>query len=262
MAYHPIHRKWRVPKALWWILPFELAAIVACLAMFGIAQPDTYRTILWDIGGKEHWNSSPSYILYAYANYRPIPTTPFVWSQTLTDFNVAISVISLFVFISKLVMIIMRIFFPILGLFVHLVLFVLYIVSMYGQMGPDHLDERYPSSIAWYLRKDCSVVAKYGAEKYCKMAKGTFAATVYMIAVVLVFLGLAIWSMLPNPANDVKDEDDEDDSNAGSENGREKGWEMRGLRSPTTPRTGGLTPFTPRTQAFHTLDRKLPLRNS
>lgn len=67
---------------LWWMLPAELAGVVACLAQFGIAQPNTYRTELWDIGGREHFNSSPNYQLYFYANYRPVPKTPFVWSQT------------------------------------------------------------------------------------------------------------------------------------------------------------------------------------
>lgn len=252
-------RRW-----LWYLLPFELVAIVACLTLFGIAQPDTYRTELWEIGGLEHFNSRPNFLLYFYANYRPVPTTPFVWSQTLTDFNVAISIISLFIFIAKLVLIIMRHWYPILSLSTHISLTVLYIVSMYGQMGPDHLDERYPSNIAWYIRMSCDVAGKYGAEKYCQMAKGTFAATVYMFFVLLAWLGMSVWSMLPNPANDVKDEDDEDEDDeqsSTSDNGREKGWELKGLRSPASPRSG-MTPFTPRTQAFHTLDGRLPLRNS
>lgn len=54
--------------------------------------------------------------------------------------------------------------------------------------------------------------------------------------------------MWPNPELDIVD-DDEDDDHAHSK----EQVEMQ----PTTPRA---VPFTPRTQAFHTLDRKLPLR--
>jgi hypothetical protein len=60
----------------------ELAGTVPALALFGIASPDLYRTTLWRIGYNETFNSDPNQILYAYANHRPIPTTPFVWSQT------------------------------------------------------------------------------------------------------------------------------------------------------------------------------------
>ncbi|KAJ2904535.1 hypothetical protein MKZ38_007867 [Zalerion maritima] len=267
MTYHPIHRRWRSRRLLWWMLPLELFGVVACLAMFGIAQPDTYRTTMWEIGGKEGFNSAPNYQVYFAANYKPIPTTPFVWSQTLTDFNVAISIISLFTLIGKLILIIMRLWFPIASIALHTCLATLYIVSIYGQMGPDHMDPRYPSNIAWYIRMGCDVAEKYGDAKSCKMAKGSFAAAIYMIFVLLVMLGQAVWSMLPNPDNDIKmADDDDDDDESSSDNGREKGWEMTGFRSPMSPggrsmMSGRSVPFTPRTQAFHTLESKLPLRS-
>ena len=61
-------------------------------------------------------------------------------------------------------------------------------------------------------------------------------------------LGLAINSMVPRK-NDNKLDEDEDDGVTES-----KHYEMM----PATPRQP--MPFTPRTQAFHTLDRKLPFR--
>jgi len=60
----------------------ELAGTVAALALFGIADPDLFRTKLWQIGYDNGFNSSPKQILYAYANHRPIPKIPFVWSKT------------------------------------------------------------------------------------------------------------------------------------------------------------------------------------
>ena len=59
----------------------ELLDTVAALALFGIASPNQYRTAMWQIGSDNGFNSSPNLILYAYANYRPIPKTPMVWSD-------------------------------------------------------------------------------------------------------------------------------------------------------------------------------------
>ena len=81
MAYHVLHRKWKSRKAFWCLLLAELAGTVPLLVLFGIAQPDMYRTTLWRIGHAHGFNSNPLMILYAYANHRPLPTVPFVWSQ-------------------------------------------------------------------------------------------------------------------------------------------------------------------------------------
>jgi len=73
---------------------------------------------------------------------------------------------------------IMKIYYPIIGLFVSFSLTSLYAVSVYGQAGPDNLDPRYPSSVAWYIRMSCDVAKPYGAVKNCMMAKAAFAMTV------------------------------------------------------------------------------------
>jgi hypothetical protein len=90
------------------------------------------------------------------------------------------------------------------------------------------------------------------------MVSGVVCSTMYVVN-----FGLAAWSMLPNPANDVEDDDD-DYYNPHQKRGDD--WEMAS-RPPMSPRFGSaasgqapLSPFTPRTQAFHTLDRQLPLR--
>jgi hypothetical protein len=63
--------------------------------------------------------------------------------------------------------------------------------------------------------------------------------------------------MLPNKEIDMYDEDD-DDEEYGSAAAKNKGVTVQ--MHPTPPNEQ--VPFTPRTQAFHTLDRKLPLRHS
>lgn len=253
-----ISRKWKWPKVLIALMVFELAGTVAALAMFGIADPDLFRTALWRVGSDNGFNSSPLQILYAYANYRPLPKTPFVWSQTLTSFNVAISVLSTFILLVKAVMFVLHIWYPILGTVVNAIITVLWIVSIYGQSGPDHSDPEHPSSVAWYIRKSCSYARPSGNEHYCLMAKGTFAVTVVMATTFFLNFLLGVWSMIPSAAQRAASKVDVDEmqmkSSPMSDNNSDTDFQMKGLRA--TPKT----PYTPRTLAFNTLDRQLPLR--
>jgi len=264
MHFHLLSkRSWKWPRVLVGLFVFELAGTIAALALFGIADPDLYRTNLWQVGYDNKFNSSPSQILYAYANYRPLPKTPFVWSQTLTSFNVAISVLSTFVLLVKAVMFALHIWYPLLGAITNTVITVLWIVSMVGQMGPDHSDKRYPSNIAWYVRKSCSFATPSGNHGYCLQAKAAFAVTVLMMVVFLTNLILAIWSLIPTAADRAANRLDLDDMQYGksskhspvSDNNSERDWEMK-ARCKTQA-----TPYTPRTLAFNTLDRQLPLRS-
>lgn len=99
----------------------------------------------------------------------------------LTNFNVAISIVSLFILLTKLILFIMKVWFPLIGLFVNAALVALFTTSVYGQMGPDYADPRYPSPVAWYIAKSCRYARILNAEKSCMLAKGTFAVTVYML---------------------------------------------------------------------------------
>jgi hypothetical protein len=75
-----IPRKWRLHKVVWALILLEFPFTVANLALFGIASPNLYRTILWAEGGRRGFNSDPSTVLYAAANYKPVKT-PMVWSS-------------------------------------------------------------------------------------------------------------------------------------------------------------------------------------
>ena len=74
-------RNWKTPRVVLGLFIFEFAVTIPALALFGIAAPNTYRTSLWKDGGVNGFNSDPIQVLYAYANYQPIPKTPLVWSQ-------------------------------------------------------------------------------------------------------------------------------------------------------------------------------------
>lgn len=66
---------------MWLLMLVELLSLIPLLVLHGIAQPDTWRTTMWQVGYDHGWNSDPRMILYAYANYRPLPKIPMVWSQ-------------------------------------------------------------------------------------------------------------------------------------------------------------------------------------
>lgn len=99
----------------------------------------------------------------------------------LTEFNVAISIISLFYLLVMLILTIMKVYYPIVGVVTSTIMVALYTTSVYGQAGPDYLDPRYPSPIPWYLTKSCDVAERYKAGKTCQIVKGTFAISVTML---------------------------------------------------------------------------------
>lgn len=83
-TYKPVHREWpqKARSATGWLMVVELIGLVPILVIFGLAQPDLYRTDLWRIGFENKLNSNPDMILYAYANHRPLPNVPLIWSRT------------------------------------------------------------------------------------------------------------------------------------------------------------------------------------
>jgi len=253
-------RRWKWPKVLIALLVVELAGTVPALALFGIASPNLYRSQMWQIGYQNGFNSDPREILYAYANQVPLPKIPLVWSQTITDFNVAVSVLSMFVLLVKCSMFILHVWFPILSTVANLPIVVLWAISVYGQMGPDHSDPRYPSNIAWYISKSCSY-APPSAHGYCMQAKGAFAVSVFMLATFLLNLALGIWSLIPTAAQRAAGKygiDDMQTKHSPLSDNSDREWEMKRV-FPTVQATPA-QPYTPRTLAFNTLDRQLPLR--
>jgi hypothetical protein len=104
-------------------------------------------------------------------------------AYSITDFNVVISVFSVFMLLLKVVLFMMHIWIPLLSVIVNLIIVVLWVVSIYGQAGPDYSDPAYPSSVAWYIAKSCSYASPSGNYGNCQQAKGAFAASVLMLLV-------------------------------------------------------------------------------
>jgi hypothetical protein len=81
----------------------------------------------------------------------------------------------------KVVMFVLHIWYPLLATVTNAIITALWVVSIYGQAGPDHSDPKHPSNVAWYISKSCSYAKPSGNYHYCQMAKGTFAVTVVMM---------------------------------------------------------------------------------
>lgn len=187
--------------AMRWLMLVEFVGLVPLLVITALSQPNLYRTALWQIGWDHRLNSNPAIILYAYANYTAQPKIAFIWSQKsvckeslsqergkvndfcnrLTDFNVAIAVISLFFLLTKLIAVIMRVWYPIVSTASSIALVVLYSVSTYGQVGPDYTDPRYPAPAAWYFRFGCDMAKPYGQYTNCQIAQSSLFITLYML---------------------------------------------------------------------------------
>ena len=75
----------------------------------------------------------------------------------------------------------MKLWFPIVAAFVNTAMVALYAVSVYGQVGPDHSDPRYPSNAAWYWTYGCDLAKPYGAYGNCQIAQGSLGVTLYML---------------------------------------------------------------------------------
>jgi len=200
-----IPRRWRTPRAILSLFIVELLLSVAALALYGIAQPDLYRTRLWKEGSNHGWNSNPNEIIYAYANYRPIPT-PLPWSQFITNFNVVIAVLSLFILLVKGIMFITHVFHPLLSAVVHAVLVALYAVSIHAQTASDMSDPKHPQKGApWYITKGCGAPVDPALHGYCQQATGTLAVTV-LLWYVLYLLSLPhLESHITTPDRRVED---------------------------------------------------------
>ncbi|KAI4104211.1 MAG: hypothetical protein L6R37_003380 [Teloschistes peruensis] len=252
-CYAAIPRQWKFPRTILYLFAVELAIEIAALALFGIAQPDLYRTRLWQEGSDHGWNSNPNEIIYAYANYRPI-NVPLPWSQFVTNFNVVIAVLALFLLLCKGIMYICHIFYPLISLVIHAALIALYAVSIHAQAAPDMSDPDHPQPGApWYITKSCGAPVNPKLKGYCQQAKGSFAIAIMLLAIFVVYFALSLYSLV-RPARSY--------SLASGKSGdvespQQRPWEM--MQVPATPGTAGglMSPTTPRTTAFNTLSGKM-----
>ncbi|MCJ1409141.1 hypothetical protein MMC19_003219 [Ptychographa xylographoides] len=264
-----INLEWRWSTFFYVLIAVEVPFTVAALALYGIADPDLYRTQLWQEGANQGWNSDPIEILYSYANYRPI-ATPTPWNQSITTYNVIIAVLSMFIMLVKTVMFITATFPPLASAVVHATIAALYAVSIDQQAASDYSDPLHPSKFPWYLTRSCNAPVNPNLHGYCQQAQASFAVAVCICALFTLHTVVAIICCFRTKEQKaaLKSADIESPYSTFDD----KKWEMEMGHWPKTPGiTGGMkTPMTPRTMAFNTLDgtlgsrrpnRDLPLRH-
>ncbi|KAF2225028.1 hypothetical protein BDZ85DRAFT_294841 [Elsinoe ampelina] len=212
-----VARQWRFPKVVIAFFGVELCLTVAALALFGIADPNLYRTKLWLDGALNGFNSHPEQVLYAYANHEK-PVIPLVWSQLITTFNLVISILSTFLLLVKSVMFVMKTWVPLLSLLMHMILTALYAFSTYAQLSSDKSDPfgRIQNGPPWYITKSCDVVHDKHNYGYCRQAKASLGVTVAMVGILFIQIILASLSIVPSTMekqlrghHDDEDSDDE-----------------------------------------------------
>jgi hypothetical protein len=101
--------------------------------------------------------------------------------RSITNYNVVISVLSLFIALCKMIMYITHTFPPLLSLLIHLALCALYAVSIHAQAAPDMSSKTHPQPGApWYITKSCGPPVAANLKGYCMQAKGAFSVTVLL----------------------------------------------------------------------------------
>ncbi|GFN21473.1 hypothetical protein AtubIFM55763_006251 [Aspergillus tubingensis] len=184
--------KWRNHNLMYILMTIELPLTVIILTLTGIASHDLYRTKLWQDGADNGFNSSPNERLYAAANHRSFKT-PIVWSSFITEYNLVLGILSVFVWITKIPVHILHMLTPPLSAFVHAGLIAVYIYSVRYQAGPDMSDPEHPQPGApWYITKKCSVAAVKTDVHYCMQAKALFAFSIILILYYVVVLGVSL----------------------------------------------------------------------
>lgn len=158
----------------------------------------------------------------------------------------------MFLMLTKSTMYILHVFPPIVSVFLHTLLIIIYAVSAAYQTGSDMSDPKHPQPGApWYITKSCSVTAHQSNVGYCQQAKATFWCTIGMLVVFVSYWIIGAWSCFPSKQQRAEYEE--------KQRLRKEKWAM--LESPSdkyaTQQTGSyfgtLNPMTPRTLAFNTL---------
>ncbi|KAF7535821.1 hypothetical protein G7054_g5061 [Neopestalotiopsis clavispora] len=133
----------------------EVVVTSITLALFCCAYPDEFRSVLWEAGGENAWNSNPRLRIYDYANHREPPPIPLIWSQSLTNSNLAVALLAAAICLARIALL----FFDFGGLTLQIMYDVvmsgMWMYSVVAQSSPDFTDPTHPSPRPWYLERGC-----------------------------------------------------------------------------------------------------------
>ncbi|KPM44817.1 hypothetical protein AK830_g1751 [Neonectria ditissima] len=159
------------------LLGLELAISATTVVLFGLAYPDRFRSRLWGNGGVEGWNSNPNERIYFYANHREPPEIPLIWSQRLTDSNLAIAILGFVIFLARAIMAHLDYLPRYVNVLYDMLLASLWVVSLAGQASGDFSDLDHTSAHPWYLTRGCARSWE-GVRVYCHVAQASYAVSI------------------------------------------------------------------------------------
>ncbi|KAK6192897.1 hypothetical protein LQW54_013016 [Pestalotiopsis sp. IQ-011] len=133
----------------------EIVVTSITLILFCCAYPDEFRTVLWEAGGENGWNSNPRLRIYDYANHREPPPIPLIWSQSLTNSNLAVAILAAIICLARIALLFFDFGGPALQILYDLVMSGMWIYSVAAQSSPDFTDPTHPSPRPWYLERGC-----------------------------------------------------------------------------------------------------------
>lgn len=78
----------------------------------------------------------------------------------------------------------LKVFYPILSVLLHIALLTLWAYGIHLQTAPDTIDpERINNGPPWYITKSCGIVEDKTIREYCMQAKSSFAVSIIMLYV-------------------------------------------------------------------------------
>ncbi|KAH6669680.1 hypothetical protein F5X68DRAFT_50626 [Plectosphaerella plurivora] len=166
------------------LLGIELCLCVTLAGLFGAAYPDRFRTALWEAGGAAGWNSDPRQRIYFYANYKEPPVVPLIWSQRLTDSNLAVALLSLAMVLARITMRTAGQLRPTFAAIYDAILSLVWTHSVISQMSADMSDPKHPSPHPWYVTRGCGA-ARGEVAGACHVSQASFAVS---LLVMLLYL--------------------------------------------------------------------------
>ncbi|KAH7336326.1 hypothetical protein BKA65DRAFT_31956 [Rhexocercosporidium sp. MPI-PUGE-AT-0058] len=170
------------------LIAMEASLVLTTLALFSYGYPSAARDALWEEGGIHHFNSNPKLRIYFYANHLEPPVIPYIWSQSFSDFNLGVAILTLWVFITRCLLRGLKVVNKWTDFFLHCCVMTFWIICLCGQQSPDYSDPEHPSRVPWYLTHSCGV-ADINTQPPCRIAQASFGMT---IVAVLFYVG-CVW---------------------------------------------------------------------
>lgn len=160
----------------------EVVVTSITLALFCCAYPDEFRSVLWEAGGENAWNSNPRLRIYDYANHREPPPIPLIWSQSLTNSNLAVALLAAAICLARIALLFLDFGGLTLQIMYDVVMSGMWMYSVVAQSSPDFTDPTHPSPRPWYLERGCGGLQ----DKYYKACVVTVTSFAFSIISLLV----------------------------------------------------------------------------